>query len=162
MIDVSKGIKYLHSNGIIHRDIKSDNVLVVSLNENDICAKLTDFGASRNINMLQTNMTFTNGIGTPIYMSPELLNKQKYKLPSDIFSYSILMYEIWIWNDPYPSTDKRFKFPWGIADFITTGKRLEKPNDINETYWEVIEGSWKQNPKERLTINEIEKELEML
>ena len=76
MIDVSRGIKYLHSNGILHRDIKSDNVLIVSMNENDICAKLTDFGASRNINMLQTNMTFTNGIGTPIYMSPELLQKR--------------------------------------------------------------------------------------
>ena len=80
MIDVSRGIKYLHTNGIIHRDIKSDNVLIVSLNENDICAKLTDFGASRNINMLQTNMTFTNGIGTPIYMSPEVLDGRKYKL----------------------------------------------------------------------------------
>ena len=63
MIDVSRGIKYLHSNGILHRDIKSDNILITSINPNDINAKLTDFGTSRNINMLQTNMTFTNGIG---------------------------------------------------------------------------------------------------
>ena len=111
MIDISKGIKYLHTNGILHRDIKSDNILVVSLNPNDINCKLTDFGASRNINMLQTNMTFTKAIGTPMYMSPELLQKQHYKLPSDIFSFSIVMYETWIWNDPYPSIDERFKFP---------------------------------------------------
>ena len=72
------------------------------------------------------------------------------------------MYEIWIWNDPYPSTDKRFKFPWGIADFITRGDRLEKPDDMNYKYYEIIENSWKQNPKERLTINEIENELNKL
>ena len=162
MLDTSRGIKYLHSNGILHRDIKSDNVLIVSLNENDINCKLTDFGASRNISMLQTNMTFTNGIGTPIYMSPECLNGEHYKLPSDIYSFSILMYVTWIWKDRYPPTDPRFKFAWGIANFITSGKRLSKPEDINDKYYEIIENSWKQNPKERLTINEIEKELNEL
>ena len=162
MIDVSRGIKYLHSNGILHRDIKSDNILITSMNINDICAKLTDFGASRNINMLQTNMTFTKSVGTPMYMSPELLNKQKYKLPSDIFSYSILMYEIWIWKHPYPNTDERFKYAWGIADFITSGKRLTKPDDMNYKYYEIIENSWKQNQNERLTINQIENKLNEL
>ena len=82
--------------------------------------------------MLMTNMTFTKAIGTPMYMSPEVLQKQHYKLPSDIFSFSILMYETWIWNDPYPSTDPRFKFSWNIADFIISGNRLEKPKDINK------------------------------
>ena len=51
---------------------------VVSLEKNvKVNCKLTDFGASRNINMLNTNMTFTKGVGTPVYMSPEILNKQK-------------------------------------------------------------------------------------
>ena len=72
------------------------------------------------------------------------------------------MYETWIWNNPYPPTDERFKFSWNIANFITSGKRLEKPEDMDKTYYEIIEGSWKQEPKERLTITEIEKELNSL
>ena len=48
MLDVVKGLAYLHSNGILHRDIKPDNVLVFSLDEElAVKGKLTDFGSSR-------------------------------------------------------------------------------------------------------------------
>ena len=80
MLDGSQGLKYLHDNGILHRDIKPDNYLVTSLDKNaKVNAKLTDFGASRNINLLMTNITFTKGIGSPAYMAPEILNKEHYK-----------------------------------------------------------------------------------
>ena len=60
MLDAAKGLEYLHANGVLHRDIKPDNVLVFSLNEVlDVNWKLTDLGSSRNVNMLMTNMTFT-------------------------------------------------------------------------------------------------------
>ena len=55
--------------------------------------KLTDFGSSRNINLLMTNMTFTKGIGTPTYMAPEVLNKEKYKKAADVYSFGVMMYE---------------------------------------------------------------------
>ena len=53
MLDAAKGLAYLHENGILHRDIKPDNVLVFSLDEIlTVNGKLTDFGSSRNINTL--------------------------------------------------------------------------------------------------------------
>ena len=63
MLDAARVLEYLHANGIMHRDIKPDNVLVFSLDEElTVNGKLTDFGSSRNINMLRTNMTFTKGV----------------------------------------------------------------------------------------------------
>ena len=155
MSDASKGIEYLHDNGILHRDIKPDNFLVVSLDSNvKINAKLTDFGASRNINKLVTNITFTKGIGTPTFMSPEILNREKYTKPSDIYSFAITMLEVMIWNEAYPKTI--FKYAWNIADFVASGKR---PNTIefvrNKDMKRLIECCWNQHPKDRLMINDV-------
>ena len=125
-----------------------------------INSKLTDFGSSRNINMMMTNMTFTKGVGTPVYMSPEMSNRQKYKKPSDIYSFSITMYEVMKWGQAYPK--KLFRFAWDIADFVSAGKRLTLECIENETMKEIISNSWQQEPKERYTIDEILTKLESL
>ncbi|ELP91503.1 protein serine/threonine kinase, putative [Entamoeba invadens IP1] len=109
-LDAAKGILYLHENGILQRDIKPDNILVFSLETIEkVNAKLTDFGSSRNVNLLMTNMTFTKGIGTPTYMAPEVLKKEKYKMSADIFSFGITIYECVGWCEAYPKDE--FKFP---------------------------------------------------
>ncbi|BFU24164.1 protein kinase, putative [Entamoeba histolytica HM-1:IMSS-B] len=160
-LDAAKGIEYLHSNGILHRDIKPDNILAISLEKNvEINGKLTDFGSSRNINMLMTNMTFTKGIGTPVYMAPEILKKDKYKMPADVYSFAVTMLHILMWNAPYQGS--LFKYPWSIANFVADGNRLDCPENVSPECFELIEQSWVQNPKERLSINEIVIKLQQL
>ena len=145
------------------RDIKPDNFLIFDIENTDksiINSKLTDFGSSRNINLLQTNMTFTKGIGTPTFMAPEILNKKQYKKPSDVYSFAITMYEVMKWGEAYPKS--QFKFSWQIASFIQEGNRLSLDFISNETMKEIISKSWQEEPKERLTIEEIQSKLESI
>ncbi|ELP92393.1 protein kinase domain containing protein, partial [Entamoeba invadens IP1] len=154
ILDMANGIFYLHNNGILHRDVKPANLLIFSYDlEETILAKLTDFGSSRNLNQLMTNMTFTKGIGTPAYMAPEILKKERYQMPSDIYSFAITMYETFEWRAAY-SKDK-FKFAWCIADFVSNGNRFEKDDNISSEEFDIIQKAWCAEPDKRTKINEI-------
>ncbi|ELP93171.1 protein serine/threonine kinase, putative [Entamoeba invadens IP1] len=153
MVDSAKGIEYLHDNGILHRDIKPDNILIVSLLDEDneqVNAKLTDFGASRNINRMMTNMTFTRNVGTPKYMAPEILNGLKYSNKADIFSFAITMYECFTWGDAFVSFPNLF--PWDVAGLIA--KNYRPPLDIvgNKKVEDIIERAWDQEQKDRANV----------
>ena len=127
MLDAARGLAYLHSNGILHRDIKPDNVLVFSLGEViGVNGKLMDFGSSRNINLLMTNMTFTKGIGTPTYMAPEVLNEEKYKKAADVFSFGVTVFKTFKLDDE--DRKSAFKYRWDICAFIQCGKRPDAGN----------------------------------
>ncbi|ELP92440.1 protein serine/threonine kinase, putative [Entamoeba invadens IP1] len=161
MLDVSKGIMYLHENGILHRDIKPDNALIFSLDTIEkFNAKLTDFGSARNLNQMMTNMTFTKGIGTPKYMAPEVLNKQHYKKAADVFSFAVTMYECFAWENAYPND--LFKFAWSIADYITGGQRRPKPANLSDNIYAVISDAWTQDQKTRLKIKVVVEKLESI
>ena len=80
-----KGIKYLHLNGIIHRDLKPANILM----KNNQC-KISDFGFAKNLQ--NDNSIMKSIVGTPLYMSPQLLKKLKYTNKSDLWSIGLIYY----------------------------------------------------------------------
>lgn len=85
-LDMAKGMHYLHSIGIIHRDIKSSNMLVA----NDFTVKIADFGYSR---MRADNQTMTQ-VGTVSYSAPEVFEGLHYTNKADVYSFAIVMWEL--------------------------------------------------------------------
>ena len=111
MVDAAPGLAYLHANGIPHRDIQPDNVIIFSFDQVlEGNGKLNDFGSSRNVNMRMSNMIFAKGSVSPTNMEQKVLNKAKYKKASDVFSFGVTLYECFKWGER--TRRRKFKFPW--------------------------------------------------
>ncbi|KAL7717824.1 Protein tyrosine kinase domain containing protein [Entamoeba marina] len=149
--DIARGMEYLHTNDIIHHDLKTDNVLVYSKNPYDsVVCKVSDFGTSQAF-IESSNTLAIQDVGTPIYMAPEVHKTGKLTLKSDVFSYAICMLELWLTHDPYPIIE--FHDGDSILAFVCSGKRVGIPRDC--IYREIIKQSWHQNPVKRPKFTEI-------
>ena len=139
---ILNGLIYLHSNGIMHRDIKPDNILIDAYNN----IKITDFGISalyiKHYGILSSRGT---RVGRRDYVCPEILLNKPYDFKCDIFSLGYTMY--FIMNYDLPS----------ITD--SDGNRMQKNNlNFNNNYdrnlVQLIERMYRDNPAERPTANE--------
>ena len=102
--DIAQALAFLHSNGIIHRDLSSNNVLLLGNR-----AKVTDFGMSKFANITATHVaTMTTCPGTPAFMSPEALNEPPvYTEKLDNFSLGVVMVQVV--TKQYPKPTDRFQ-----------------------------------------------------
>ena len=95
VLDAAKGIAYLHENGVPHRDIELDHVIIFTPDEElSINRRLTDFGSIRNVALLSTFMTFTNGIEFLMnFTVPDIQNKNKCKKAASLKSLRKILYK---------------------------------------------------------------------
>ncbi|POM70358.1 TKL/DRK protein kinase, partial [Phytophthora palmivora] len=94
-LHVAHALTYLHSLNpvVIHRDLKSRNILLTV----DLDAKLTDFGVSRE----RVDHTMTAGVGTSLWMAPEVLMGERYDDKADVFSFGVVLSELDLQVLPY-------------------------------------------------------------
>ncbi|KAG1694058.1 hypothetical protein DVH05_022075 [Phytophthora capsici] len=99
-LHVAHALTYMHSlePPLIHRDLKSKNILLTE----DLDAKLTDFGASRE----RVDRTMTAGIGTSLWMAPEMMTGEKYDEKADMFSFGVVLSEMDSNALPYANSGK--------------------------------------------------------
>ncbi|ETN00973.1 TKL/DRK protein kinase [Phytophthora nicotianae INRA-310] len=116
-LHVAHALTYMHSFDppLIHRDLKSKNILLTE----DYDAKLTDFGASR----ARVDRTMTAGIGTSLWMAPEMMTGEKYDEKADIFSFGVVLSELDSNALPYANTGKnRQPSDLAILQLVMQGK----------------------------------------
>ena len=114
-LDIALGIAYLHSNAIIHRDLSSNNILLIGEGSR---AKITDFGMSKLVEANHSSTQLTQCPGTGVYMPPEALrNPPTYSAKLDVFSLGVLTLQIITCRFPDPTLGKKLvedaRYPTG-------------------------------------------------
>ncbi|XP_069314738.1 protein kinase C theta type isoform X1 [Eulemur rufifrons] len=123
--EIILGLQFLHSKGIVYRDLKLDNILL----DKDGHIKIADFGMCKE-NMLGDAKTNTF-CGTPDYIAPEILLGQKYNHSVDWWSFGVLLYEMLVGQSPFHGQDEEELFHSIRMDSPFYPRWLEKePKDL--------------------------------
>ncbi len=107
LLQICNAMEYAHSKGVLHRDLKPDNVLVTEDFETNLEGlKVADFGLAKLLTKNVLRLTRTNEVvGDPRYMSPEQCRGQKLDERSDVYSFGCLMYELLTGVLPFDAND---------------------------------------------------------
>ncbi|GLU19712.1 hypothetical protein SLE2022_359460 [Rubroshorea leprosula] len=143
-IDVSKGMNYLHQNNIIHRDLKTANLL---MDENEVI-KVADFGVAR---VQSESGVMTAETGTYRWMAPEVIEHKPYDHKADVFSFGIVLWELLTGELPYA-----YLTPLQAAvGVVQKGLRPAIPKHSYPRLAELLERCWQQDPAQRPNFSEI-------
>ncbi|KAL4564414.1 hypothetical protein LXL04_028478 [Taraxacum kok-saghyz] len=148
-VDVAKGMEYVHGLGLIHRDLKSDNLLIA----NDRSIKIADFGVAR-IEVRTEGMT--PEMGTYRWMAPEMIQHRSYTQKVDVYSFGIVLWELITGMLPYHNlTDVQAAFA-----VVNKGIRPPVPDDCLPVLNEIMTRCWDGDPNVRPPFTEVVKMLE--
>ena len=137
-------IKHIHEKKIIHRDLKSGNIFLMK----NGFVKLGDFGIAKGF--LKTLDKAKTMVGTPYYLSPEILESKPYDAKSDIWSLGVLLYEMMTFKMPFNANSLPM-----LSVKIMRGNYIPPPNFYTKDLRELVAKCLTVDPKIRPTINEI-------
>eukprot|EP00002_Diphylleia_rotans_P029038 TRINITY_DN5882_c0_g1_i1.p1 TRINITY_DN5882_c0_g1~~TRINITY_DN5882_c0_g1_i1.p1 ORF type:complete len:203 (-),score=41.27 TRINITY_DN5882_c0_g1_i1:30-638(-) len=145
-LQVAEGMQYLHARTppICHRDLKSGNILIVSLNPIDV--RISDFGLAR---IKAENQTMTK-CGTKAWLAPEVLRGERYSEKADLFSYGILCWEIIMGDLPYRNID-----PLRLSTEVLKGMRPTVPTSGPLPLITVMQKCWDAQPQNRPSFDSV-------
>ncbi|KAJ7775043.1 kinase-like domain-containing protein, partial [Mycena metata] len=156
ILDVALGLEYLHANGIVHGDLKGDNIFVTPSHR----ACIADFGLASiitSLSSLQLTSKPTTG-GTVRYQAPEVHKGGHRDQPSDIYSFACLVYEILTGSYPFPEIPTDM----AVALAVIAGLRPSRPPSCLgptslDGLWNLLQDCWEDSPKGRPVASDIVK-----
>ncbi|CAM4947577.1 unnamed protein product [Rotaria socialis] len=146
-----KGVNYLHKlpKPIIHRDIKSVNILMTD-NVKGFLVKIADFGLAKIRHETSRQSSHGPLVGTLPWKAPELLKMGKHTEASDIYALGVVLWELATESEPYEDSDLST-----ISAFVLRGDRLDIPDGIPSRFRELISRAWVHEPQRRPTCQEL-------
>ncbi|XP_031265328.1 serine/threonine-protein kinase STY13 isoform X2 [Pistacia vera] len=151
-LDLARGLSYLHSEKIVHRDVKTENMLL----DKTRTVKIADFGVARLEASNPHDMT--GETGTLGYMAPEVLNGNPYNRKCDVYSFGICLWEIYCCDMPYPD----LSFSEVTSAVVRQNLRPEIPRCCPSSLANVMKRCWDANPDKRPEMDEVVSMLEAI
>ncbi|XP_074634457.1 uncharacterized protein LOC141893000 [Acropora palmata] len=138
---IADGMSYLSLRKVIHRDLAARNVLV---GERESC-KITDFGMARDVQEENIYERKTKGRLPVKWTACEALLYGQYTTKSDVWSYGVVLYEIFtIGGSPYPRVDGR-----KVVNLLQEGYRMQRPEHVDKKLYQLMMNCWQSEPERR-------------
>ncbi|KAJ7607025.1 kinase-like domain-containing protein, partial [Mycena polygramma] len=159
ILDIALGLEYLHEQGVVHGDLKGDNIFVTPSHR----ACIADFGFSSIITS-ESSIQFSNSSkpspgGTICYQAPELHRGGRHDPCSDVYSFACVAYEILTGNPPFPE----LRTDGAVINAVLEGCRPSRPESCSlpslDGLWNLLQRCWNEEPATRPTAAELVKQL---
>uniref|UniRef100_A0A3P9HY18 Mitogen-activated protein kinase kinase kinase 12 n=1 Tax=Oryzias latipes TaxID=8090 RepID=A0A3P9HY18_ORYLA len=141
---IAGGMNYLHLHKIIHRDLKSPNMLITY----DDAVKISDFGTSKELSDKSTKMSFA---GTVAWMAPEVIRNEPVSEKVDIWSFGVVLWEMLTGEVPYKDVDSS-AIIWGVGN---NSLQLPVPDSCPDSFKLLLRQCWNCKPRNRPSFRQI-------